>query len=42
MKALVKYGKEFGGYRYEDVPEPVCGPEDIILRSGLLRFVGLI
>lgn len=31
MKALVKYGKAFGGYRYEDVPEPICGNEDIIL-----------
>ena len=30
MKALARYGKEFGGYRMIDVPKPTCGPEDII------------
>ena len=31
MKALARYGKEFGGYRMIDVPKPTCGPEDIII-----------
>ncbi len=25
MKALARYGKEFGGYRMIDVPKPTCG-----------------
>ena len=33
MKALARYGKEFGGYRMIDVPEPECGPEDIIIEG---------
>lgn len=31
MKALARYGKEFGGYRLIEVPRPECGPEDIIV-----------
>lgn len=31
MKAIARFGKEFGGYRMIDAPEPVCGPEDIII-----------
>ena len=31
MKALVKYGEALGGLRYEDVPEPVCGADDLIV-----------
>ena len=31
MKAIVRYGQAFGGYTMRDVPEPTCGPEDIIL-----------
>ena len=33
MKALARYGKAFGGYRMIEVPEPECGPEDIIIDS---------
>ncbi|MDN2453338.1 zinc-binding dehydrogenase [Lactobacillus sp. UCMA15818] len=32
MKALARYGKEFGGYRMIDVPVPKIGSEDILLR----------
>ncbi len=32
MKAIVRYGQEFGGYTMQDVPEPTCGPEDIIIK----------
>ena len=30
MKALARYGKEFGGYRMIDVPYPICCLVDII------------
>jgi len=32
MKALARYGKEFGGYRFIDLPESECGDEDIIVK----------
>ena len=31
MKALARFGKAFGGYKMIDVPEPVCGPDDIVI-----------
>ena len=32
MKALARYGKAFGGYRMIDVPKPVCGPDDVVIK----------
>ena len=40
MKALARYGKEFGGYRMIDVPEPECGPEDIIIEIKAAAICG--
>lgn len=40
MKALARYGKEFGGYRMIDVPEPECGPEDIIIEVKAAAICG--
>lgn len=40
MKALTRYGKEFGGYRMIDVPEPKCGPEDIIVKIKAAAICG--
>ncbi len=40
MKALARYGKEFGGYRFIDVPEPVCGSEDIIVEIKAAAICG--
>ena len=40
MKAIVRYGKEFGGYTMRDVPKPVCGPEDIILKIEAAAICG--
>ena len=40
MKALARYGKEFGGYRMIDVPVPECGPEDIILEIKAAAICG--
>lgn len=37
MKAL---GKEFGGYRLIDVPEPVCGDEDLIVEIKAAAICG--
>ncbi len=31
MKAIARFGKEFGSYKLVEVPYPTCGPEDIIL-----------
>ena len=39
MKALARYGKEFGGYRLIDVPEPNCGDEDIIVEIKKRQYV---
>lgn len=40
MKALVKYGREYGGYRFQDVPEPVCGDEDVIIEVKAAAICG--
>lgn len=40
MKALARYGKEFGGYRLIDVPEPVCGEEDIVIEVKAAAICG--
>lgn len=40
MKALIKYGKEYGGYRFQEVPEPVCGNEDIIIKIKAAAICG--
>lgn len=40
MKALVKYGEQTGGYRYEDVDEPVCGLGDIIIEIKAASICG--
>ena len=40
MKALARYGKEFGGYRMIDVPEPECGPEDLIIEIKAAAICG--
>lgn len=40
MKALARYGQEFGGYRLIDVPEPQCGPEDIIVQIKAAAICG--
>lgn len=40
MKALARYGKEFGGYRLIDVEKPKCGPEDIILEIKAAAICG--
>lgn len=40
MKALTKYGTAFGGYRYEEVPEPVCGDEDVIIEVKAAAICG--
>ena len=31
MKALARFGKAFGGYKMIDVPQPICGPEDVVI-----------
>jgi threonine dehydrogenase-like Zn-dependent dehydrogenase len=40
MKALVRYGKEFGGYRFIDVPEPACGDDDLIIEIKAAAICG--
>ena len=40
MKAIVRYGQEFGGYTMKDVPEPTCGPEDIIVKIKAAAICG--
>lgn len=40
MKALTRFGKEFGGYRFMDVPEPTCGDEDIIVEIKAAAICG--
>lgn len=32
MKALARFGKAFGGYKMIDVPQPICGPEDVVIK----------
>ena len=40
MKALARYGKEFGGYRLIDVEEPKCGPDDVVLKIKAAAICG--
>src|SRR5665647_650372 len=42
MKALAKYGtaSQFGSYKWIDVPEPVCGDDDIILEIKAAAICG--
>ncbi|WP_288694339.1 zinc-binding dehydrogenase [uncultured Brachyspira sp.] len=40
MKALARFGKEFGGYRMIDVPVPEVGPEDILLEIKAAAICG--
>lgn len=40
MKALARYGKEFGGYRMIDVPKPVAGEEDIVIEVKAAAICG--
>ncbi|WP_438733292.1 zinc-binding dehydrogenase [Enterococcus sp. AZ128] len=42
MKALAKFGpeKEPGGYRLVDVPEPSCGPRDVVIEVKAAAICG--
>lgn len=40
MKALARYGKEFGGYRMIDVPVPEVGDEDILVEVKAAAICG--
>ena len=40
MKAIARFGKEFGGYRMIDVPKPTCGPDDIIIEIKAAAICG--
>ena len=40
MKALARYGKEFGGYRLIDVPKPQIGDEDVLVRVKAATICG--
>lgn len=40
MKALARYGKEFGGYRLIDVPVPEVGDEDILVEIKAAAICG--
>lgn len=40
MKALARYGKEFGGYKLIDVKEPKCGPEDVVIEVKAAAICG--
>lgn len=40
MKALTRYGKSFGGYHLIDVPEPVCGNDDLIVQIKAAAICG--
>ena len=40
MKAIARFGKEFGSYRMVEVPYPTCGPEDIILEIKAAAICG--
>ena len=42
MKAIARFGKEFGSYRMVEVPYPTCGPEDIILEIKAAAICELI
>ena len=42
MKAIVKYGppQVLGTYGFADVPEPVCGDEDVIIEIKAAAICG--
>ncbi|MDR1766003.1 MAG: zinc-binding dehydrogenase [Lachnospiraceae bacterium] len=42
MKALAKFGKasDFGTYRLIDIPEPVCGPRDVVIEVKAAAICG--
>ena len=40
MKAIARFGKEFGSYKLVEVPYPTCGPEDIILEIKAAAICG--
>lgn len=40
MKALARFGKAFGGYKMIDVPEPVCGPDDVVIEIRAAAICG--
>lgn len=40
MKALARYGDSFGGYRLIDVPEPVCGDDDLLVEIKAAAICG--
>ena len=40
MKALARFGKAFGGYKMIDVPEPVCGPDDVVIEIKAAAICG--
>lgn len=40
MKALARYGKEFGGYRMIDVPVPEIGDEDLLVEVKTATICG--
>lgn len=40
MKALARFGKSFGGYKMIDVPEPICGPEDVVIEIKAAAICG--
>lgn len=40
MKALSRYGKEFGGYRLIEIDEPKCGDEDVIIEVKAAAICG--
>lgn len=40
MKALARFGKAFGGYKMIDVPQPMCGPEDVVIEIKAAAICG--
>ena len=40
MKAIARFGKEFGSYKLVEVPYPTFGPEDIILEIKAAAICG--
>ena len=40
MKALARFGKAFGGYKMIDVPEPACGPDDVVIEIKAAAICG--
>lgn len=40
MKVIARFGKAFGSYKMIDTPEPVCGPEDVIIKIKAAAICG--